>query len=154
MRIYKVASAGVPTSMERILAASPRHAAVEFFRSHRQRNTILVASNIFSERVFRPTDFADEFPQLRIDELPLALPVKEPYDPARDSFVVAARAFFIAAALVLGGLAARFLIRDRDIPAGVVLSISAAMSFACGVVPSSLTLRRWLARDPQSLDAR
>ncbi len=140
--------------MQRISAASPRHAALEFFRSHRQANTILVSTSIFAEHTFRPSDFAAEFPQLKTDELPIALPVVEPYDPARDPFVIACRASFILASLVCGGLAARYLLWDHDIPPGVVLSICAAMSLACGVVPSSATLRRWLARNPQSLDAR
>ncbi len=154
MRSYKVALAGVPTSMQRISAASPRHAALEYFRSHRHANTILVSTSIFSEHTFRPSDFADEVPQLKADELPVALPIVEPYDPARDPFVIACRASFILVSLACGALAARYFLWQRDVPPGVVLSICAAMSFACGVVPSSATLRRWLARSPQSLDAR
>lgn len=154
-RTYKVAYAGMPASSRLVAAGSPREAAMAFFATKPLQNSVIVSTGLLREEVFRWSDFTREVPELRSAELPNETERLPHYDPSRDPIIRLFRAVIVLASFFL--LTATWLLSDSDEVPGValvLLALSGIVTLLVAALASARTLRRYISRDPHSLDAR
>lgn len=152
---YRVVYAGIPSSQRVLAASSPRDAAMTFFASRPLQNSVIVHSGLLKEEVFSWQDFANDVPELRGVQLPFESEKLPPYDPARDPIVRPFRAGILVAGFVL--LAIAVMAAASGVFPGIAvvfLAVSGIVALLVGTLTSAKTLRRFIARDPNSMDAR
>jgi hypothetical protein len=126
-----------------------------FFATKPLQNSVIVSTGILSEEVFRWSDFTLEVPELRSTELPIEAERFPRYDPRRDPIIRLFRAVIVLAGFFL--LTVTWLASDSDELPGValvLLTLSGIVTLSVGALASARTLRRYISRDPESLDAR
>lgn len=152
---YRVVYAGIPSSQRVLSASSTRDAAMAFFASRPLQNSVIVHSGLLKEEVFGWQDFASDVPELRNAQLPFESEKLPPYDPARDPIVRLFRAGIIVAGFVL--LAIAVMAAASGVFPGIAvvfLVLAGIMTLLVGRLRGARTLRRFISRDPNSLDSR